>query len=417
MVRAWCSRGDLPSAKLALLNETGAEAAAVTNMGCECAATTWAILMATGTRSLFVAQGLITVWRVVDVKSDPRYWCLLVGVAALLLETAYTLIRRKGAEFKWFAPSYLCFLLCTVPGIWFLELDRWDRFHGAHLKSNSSSNSSSKPLAEGLSSIYGLSIPIYLDADTWIQALQQVLMLLLVLARWTLPKGKISRERLSQILLVYIALASDIIELFDLYELQQVMHDWLIFRVILIVWTVSLMQFTVVLASARSRRSPMAVAGTKSTTYTTRSGRQINCIEVLSLITTMFIQDMPFLAIRLYIVIFYEVMSNTLLFFAAKNALIIAMQLYRLLIITCCTDDDKDGDGFVDEDEDNVEPEMPVPYDEEDYVSPTLRRAQKTVKNERSSDVELLKVSFKPKFSTDNGHGQHLPGAVPEVAD
>jgi hypothetical protein len=239
-------------------------------------------------------------------------------------------------------------------------------------------------------------------------------MLLLVLARWTLPKGKISRERLSQILLVYIALASDIIELFDLYELNQVMHDWLVFRVILIVWTVSLMQFTVVLASARARRSRMVVVKTKGTTYTTKSGRQINCIEVLSLILTMLVQDIPFLTIRLYIIVYYEVMSNTLLFFAAKNCLIIAMQIYRLMIITCCSED-KDADGFVDEDPVVTKPEKKL---SDSYPTPILKSRIVDVEDNREHpQVELIDYSSRSKLMYHNGHDPHLPGSVPEFVD
>ncbi len=41
---------------------------------------------------------------------------------------------------------------------------------------------------------------------------EQLLLFVLILGRWMLPKGKISRDELSQLLLVYIGMAADIIE-------------------------------------------------------------------------------------------------------------------------------------------------------------------------------------------------------------
>lgn len=43
-------------------------------------------------------------------------------------------------------------------------------------------------------------------------ALQQQLIFVLILGRWMLPKGKLTRDQLSQLLLVYIGIAADILE-------------------------------------------------------------------------------------------------------------------------------------------------------------------------------------------------------------
>ena len=42
--------------------------------------------------------------------------------------------------------------------------------------------------------------------------IEQLLLFVLILGRWLLPKGEISRDELSQLLLVYIGMAADIIE-------------------------------------------------------------------------------------------------------------------------------------------------------------------------------------------------------------
>ena len=43
-------------------------------------------------------------------------------------------------------------------------------------------------------------------------------MLILIIGRWLLPKGDLTREQLSQLLLVYIGTAADIIEFFDSFK-------------------------------------------------------------------------------------------------------------------------------------------------------------------------------------------------------
>jgi hypothetical protein len=42
------------------------------------------------------------------------------------------------------------------------------------------------------------------------------LLILVIMGRWFLPKGNISRSTLSQLLLVYMSLASDIVDLLSL---------------------------------------------------------------------------------------------------------------------------------------------------------------------------------------------------------
>lgn len=45
---------------------------------------------------------------------------------------------------------------------------------------------------------------IEVDAETWVTLIEQFLMLILIVGRWLLPKGDLTRDQLSQLLLVYI---------------------------------------------------------------------------------------------------------------------------------------------------------------------------------------------------------------------
>jgi len=59
------------------------------------------------------------------------------------------------------------------------------------------------------------------DAD-WTLALEQLLIFALVLAKWISPKGGLSLNELSQLLLVNIAAGADILELMETFNEEQV---------------------------------------------------------------------------------------------------------------------------------------------------------------------------------------------------
>lgn len=59
------------------------------------------LLNALVTRLLFVLHSLVGVWRVTEVKKEPRYWLLALLNLLLFLETALTLKFKKGRGYKW----------------------------------------------------------------------------------------------------------------------------------------------------------------------------------------------------------------------------------------------------------------------------------------------------------------------------
>uniref|UniRef100_A0A915J433 Transmembrane protein 26 n=1 Tax=Romanomermis culicivorax TaxID=13658 RepID=A0A915J433_ROMCU len=91
--------------------------------------------------------------------------------------------------------------------------------------------------------------------DMWVQFLQQTMMLVLILGRWVLPRGDISRDHLSQILLVFLGMAADMVELFDTFKEQQVAPNMTLTTLVLGVWSWSLIQFPLVLTGVQSKKS------------------------------------------------------------------------------------------------------------------------------------------------------------------
>ena len=130
-----------------------------------------------------------------------------------------------------FCPSVFFYLCTVIPSVWFLELDlaqRRSKFNVTqalglipvsqgtfHLESDETlpvnivislltrsneSDSSSVQL-----------VPWKIPAEMWTQIVEQTLLLVLVIGRWLLPVGKtMTRDQLSQLLLVYIGTAGTI---------------------------------------------------------------------------------------------------------------------------------------------------------------------------------------------------------------
>ncbi|XP_008589051.1 PREDICTED: transmembrane protein 26-like, partial [Galeopterus variegatus] len=48
---------------------------------------------------------------------------------------------------------------------------------------------------------------------------------------------------------------------------------------------------------------------------------------------SVFIQDGPFLVVRLILMIYFKVINQMLVFFAVKNFLVVVLQLYRLVVL------------------------------------------------------------------------------------
>ncbi|XP_077997306.1 transmembrane protein 26-like [Glandiceps talaboti] len=314
------------------------------------------VLKAIITRLMFSVHGFVSVWRVADVKGDPLYWLLLMSIIGLLFETIITLKLRKGQEWKWFCPSVLFYLGSVVPSLWILQVelhnDREERKRELELEAIARGNTSCAVLmtsdaespseaGESLSEIIaGLTIPGFtFTSESWVLALQQLLLGLLILGRWMLPKGDITRDQLSQLLLVYIGMAADILE-FSVETLKEdaLQGEWALMYLILGIWSWSLLQFCLVLTATKARKPRMARSSSSNLFLPFASrcegGCQLWCeSEVWAIIASIVMQDGPFLTMRMFLLIHYEVVSHMMVFFTCKNSLVLLLQLYRLAVL------------------------------------------------------------------------------------
>lgn len=106
-----------------------------------------------------------------------------------------------------FCPSVFLYLSSVVPAIWLLELDKIDQRMLFEKETGNLNLTAFGADLKKLDNLLGVQIKlpdIQVDSSTWITLIEQFLMLILIVGRWMLPKGDLTRDQLSQLLLVYI---------------------------------------------------------------------------------------------------------------------------------------------------------------------------------------------------------------------
>ncbi|XP_071147486.1 transmembrane protein 26-like isoform X1 [Mytilus edulis] len=338
------------------------------------------ILRAVFVRLLFACHGLVSIWRLYYVTKDSRYWYLATSLGLLLVETTVTMVKKLGKEWKWFCPSVFIYMTSTVPAIWFLELHELDLRINHQISTNNTTafNETLEALSANLGSILGVKLeirlPILLSADQWIRTLEQILLLILIVGRWLLPKGKLTHDQLSQLLLVYIGTAADIVEFFEAFKEEQVRYNKLLCIIILGLWSLSLIQFTLVLTAARARRDQ---SGLVTRHYDKAQKTGCCAADVYGIFISIILQDAPFLVLRLLLIFKYGVLSYTNMFFTSKNSLVIVLLLYRLIVVYVEKNNTEVSDSTADS-------EAPRPFMSK-YTAPGVPRGYKRKFNNTNS--------------------------------
>ncbi|CAB4038164.1 Hypothetical predicted protein [Paramuricea clavata] len=151
--------------------------------------------------------------------------------------------------FSRFCPSIFIFTTAEIPCFGLLRLKL-----GSCLRmSNGTSHGGIRCSPNIGNQIESLALnTLFTDDEKVVSTLDQTFLLLLVIGRWLLPKGQMSREQLSQLLLIYIAAAADIVELTEIYEVQDVMSNSSMINLLISIWSISLLQFSVTIQNAES---------------------------------------------------------------------------------------------------------------------------------------------------------------------
>uniref|UniRef100_A0A8C6SLZ6 Transmembrane protein 26a n=1 Tax=Neogobius melanostomus TaxID=47308 RepID=A0A8C6SLZ6_9GOBI len=281
------------------------------------------------TRALFILVSLTGVWRVAWVKDDKTYWLLTFLFLPLVIEMIITLERRMGKDYKWFSPPIFLFLISIIPSIWLLELH--------HQQNKASTPCRSLDSWDNVKRLITTNNTVNITLD-----FLKVTGCLLSLSQRLDPgpppdpahpayhrevassSRGVTREQLSQLLLIFVGTAADILE-FTSETLSDVKENspQLVY-IILAVWTWSLLQFpfhfAVVNTDGEEGVQEVSLLKKHST-------------DVWSIVEALFIQDGPFLVVRLTVMTYFDVFHQMLVFFAIKNLLVVILNLYRLVVI------------------------------------------------------------------------------------
>lgn len=272
------------------------------------------------------------------MKQDSNYWLLTILFLPLVVEMIITRKSRKGQGYKWFSPPIFLFLISIIPSIWILELhqqdkatdpqckklDSWEKLRELITLNKTLGNLTDQSYVKNLNQVLS-----NVCSNEWILALHQILLLLLIVGKWLLPLGGgVTREELSQLLLIFVGTAADILE-FTSETLSDVKGNNLeLVYIVLSVWTWSMLQFplhvSVVKSNPDSEGEQEAGEVSLLSKYST---------DIWSIVEALFIQDGPFLVVRLIVMTYYKVFHQMLMFFTVKNFLVVILNLYRLVVI------------------------------------------------------------------------------------
>ncbi|KAL1771929.1 transmembrane protein 26 [Sigmodon hispidus] len=307
------------------------------------------LLKALVTRLLFVLHSLVAVWRVTWVKKEHRYWLLALLNLLLVLETVLTLKFKRGRGYKWFSPAIFLYLINIMPSLWLLETHHGNQYCSVQSEKWAQNFSTRGDVNQtltshrdirGMEDILKLAL-LFIDnlslvcEPVWTLGLHQTLLLILILGRWLLPiGGTITRDQLSELLLIFVGTAADILE-FTTETLKEndVRNNPTLVSGILVVWTWSMLQFPLDLAVQLKLVYPSSV---KDRGFLRLFLSQYSA-DLWAIGLSFFIQDGPFLVVRLVLMIYFKVINHMLVFFAVKNSLVTALHFYRLVALIMAT--------------------------------------------------------------------------------
>ena len=263
-----------------------------------------------------------------------------------LIYTSSVLWQQRLLIYSRFCPSIFLYLASVCPSIWLIELDKLDTrlVKKESMEIEHVTGSTETTLLMTIDSIIedpdqnksvdlsvlkdvGIpldleNIPIPVDTDTLVVIIEQFLMLILIIGRWMLPKGEMTRDQLAQLLLIYIGTAADIIEFFDSFKDEKVNTNKVLCIMVLTIWSWSLLQFTVLLTPPKNPPKRL-----ENPTKLQRA-KEICCsIDVWDVLLNIILQDAPFFVFRLLLITYYKLISYMNIFFTCKNTLVITLQV------------------------------------------------------------------------------------------
>ncbi len=201
-----------------------------------------------------------------------------------------------------------------------------------------------------------------LSPEDWVVAMETALLVIIIVGRWLMPKGELTRDQLSALLLAHLGTASDIVDFLTILAEGEASESGSFVFAVLAIWTWSLCQFPFVVthtteelaSSSESTRDVKDVhdghVDPDKKMHRFQVKRKIKRAlavlvetEAWAIFVSVLMQDGPFFIMRLISIFKFHVVTYTNYFFTCKNALLLVLQLYRLNSI--CSEYKKNNQG------------------------------------------------------------------------
>ncbi|XP_052791034.1 transmembrane protein 26-like [Mya arenaria] len=241
--------------------------------------------------------------------------------------------EQRLRAYRW-RPCIAIYLLTMLPCIWLLQIHRYDVAIAttdeittiqptSTVSTTAKYNTTTTSKPGVLDSIANTILSV--EDSTWIVVIQELMIYVLLCVVWLLDN--VPHDLLSQQLIAFLASASDIMELYALFDESAVQKDFTVTCVVLGVWTVSFIQFVPVL----HQRSSTNKVQDSSMMTDIRNSYEHGPWEIAECIVAIIFQDGPFLSVRLFVVIDLQLVTYSLVFFLIKNLLSLVLLVYRLI--------------------------------------------------------------------------------------
>ena len=159
------------------------------------------------TRLLFLTHGITSVHLVIQEHGEyVKHMFLYIPVVALVAEM-FMMLKRKKWEFEYIWPTGFCYITTVIPVIWITELELFKaRLYKRDKLNTTLFSTHSQKEMEGR--LY-LSDMEFSNEVFGRKICELGLFIGLLIGRWLTPRGSITRDGLSALLLGYVGTTSD----------------------------------------------------------------------------------------------------------------------------------------------------------------------------------------------------------------
>uniref|UniRef100_A0A1I8JIT4 Transmembrane protein 26 n=1 Tax=Macrostomum lignano TaxID=282301 RepID=A0A1I8JIT4_9PLAT len=219
-----------------------------------------AVLRSVLARLMMMFHGTLCVLQTNPIQKHSLHWIFIVPLALLPIEGVVTWKVLKGKEWKWICPCVLLYLMGVIPPVWLAEFDivliqeiqnrtvlaSAMSEDAAYTSGHEKRNISAHPEKW----LFGFETGLSFQAETRI-LMEEMMLLVLIIGRWVLPRQQISKEQKSALLIGYIGMSADILELYEYFKEDSLKTNKSIITLLLLAWTTAMAQFVFVFTARR----------------------------------------------------------------------------------------------------------------------------------------------------------------------